>query len=452
MTDAAGRELIVAAATSPGGSMALVRASGDAAFTALRSVEPDGPMPARGVRSGWIRIRAGRLPCVVACMPGPGSYTGQDTVEWVVPANPHVVRLVMRAVRDAVPGARDAGPGEFTMRAFMAGRLSLEQVEGVAATIAACTDAELQAAAMLREGRLGALVGQVMEELIGVLAMLEAGIDFTDQEDVIAVRAGELRHVLHAACDTLRSLVQGNVPLERLASTPWVVLAGKANAGKSALFNALLGRARAVVSPVRGTTRDVLVEPWTVPVPGGACEVLLVDAPGAMEGGEELDRLAQSLRARAMARATITLHCRRIDDTALAPTPTPSPSDIGVCTQADRGGAPRSGEMCTSALRGTGLEALRAAVGDMAARLGAGAAGEAPALAERHHALVAQALDHLHAALDAAAPGPDEGAVPAQELVAAAMHGAVEALGGVCGQVAPDDILDRIFSRFCIGK
>jgi tRNA modification GTPase len=391
------------------------------------------------VRSGRIRIEAGWLPCVVACMPGPGSYTGQDTVEWVVPANPEVVRLVMRAVRDAVPGARDAGPGEFTMRAFMAGRLSLEQVEGVAATIAACTDAELQAAAMLREGRLGALVGQVMEELIGVLAMLEAGIDFTDQEDVIAVRAGELR-----------SLVQGNVPLERLASTPWVVLAGKANAGKSALFNALLGRARAVVSPVLGTTRDVLVEPWTVPVPGGACEVLLVDAPGAMEGGEELDRLAQSLRARAMARATITLLCRRIDDTASEPAA--SPSDIAVCTQADRGGTPRPGELRTSALQRTGLEQLRAAVGDMAARLGASAAGEAPALAERHHALVAQAMDHLQAAMDAAAPGPDDGAVPAQELVAAAMHGAIEALGGVCGQVAPDDILDRIFSRFCIGK
>ncbi|MFM1831428.1 MAG: tRNA modification GTPase MnmE [Planctomycetota bacterium] len=450
MADAAGRELIVAAATPPGGTMALVRATGDSAFMALRRLEPDGPPPTRGVRRGWMRIEAGRLPCLVACMPGPGSYTGQDTVEWVVPSNPEVVRQVTRAVRDAVPGARAAGPGAFTMRAFAAGRLSLEQVEGVAATIAARTDAELQAAAMLRQGRLGTLVGQVMEELLGVLAMLEAGIDFTDQEDVISVRAGELRHALHAACGTLRSLVQGNVPLERLASTPWVVLAGRANAGKSALFNALLGRARAVVSPVQGTTRDVLVEPWSVPVPGGTCEVLLVDAPGAMEGGEHLDRLAQSLRERAMARATITLHCRRIDDEASASVG--SSCGIPVCTQADRGGAPRAGELSTSAVDATGLPELRAAVGSMAAQLGTSAVGEAPALAQRHHDLVAQALDHLQAALEAAAPGPDDGAVPAQELVAAAMHGAVEALGGVCGRVAPDDILDRIFSRFCIGK
>jgi tRNA modification GTPase len=281
---ASSRDVIVALATAPGnGPMAVVRASGDGAVEALRRVDarmPEGPMR-RCVRAAELRLSAGPLPCLVACMPGPHSYTGEDAFELFVPGHAEVVRLVLHALTQS-PGVREAGPGEFTLRAFEQGRLTLEQAEGVAATIAARTDAEVHAAAMLRSGTIGTRVHHVSETVADLLALVEAGIDFTDQEDVVAIGRAELCAGIDAAMASLREMIDGSVPLERLAATPWVVLAGAPNAGKSALFNALLGRQRAVVAAVAGTTRDVLVEPWRVPATSGTLEVLLVDAPGEM--------------------------------------------------------------------------------------------------------------------------------------------------------------------------
>jgi len=447
---ASSRDVIVALATAPGnGPMAVVRASGDGAAEALRRVDarmPEGVMR-RCVRAAELRLSAGPLPCLAACMPGPHSYTGEDAFELFVPGHAEVVRLVLHALMQS-PGVREAGPGEFTLRAFEQGRLTLEQAEGVAATIAARTDAEVHAAAMLRSGTVGTRVHHVSEAVADLLALVEAGIDFTDQEDVVAIGRAELCAGIQTAIASLREMIDGSVPLERLAATPWVVLAGAPNAGKSALFNALLGRQRAVVAAVAGTTRDVLVEPWRVPATSGSLEVLLVDAPGEMCEAQGLDALGQHMRDQAMQRATITIACDadgRFDEAI------EQSCRIRVHTKCDRSVAARPGTIATSALHGTGLDALAAAVGRMAEGLGATAATEGAVLAERHRTLISEAIDHLQAALGAAQTGTGR-VMEHPELVSAALHGAIESLGGIVGRLAPDDILGRIFSRFCVGK
>jgi tRNA modification GTPase len=448
MSDGAGRDLIVAAATGSGGAVAVVRASGDRAFLALARLAGHERPRLRGVVASVVRLPVGEVPCLAACMPGPGSYTGEDTVEWIVPAHPRLVNMLVHAVLAAVPAARLARPGEFTLRAFETGRLTLEQAEGVAASIAARTDAELRAAAHLREGGLGRTVDAAAEALADLLALVEAGIDFTDQEDVVAIGAGPLRTGLGSVQASLQALVDGSVPLERLAAAPLVAIAGAANAGKSALFNALLGHDRAVVAPVAGTTRDALVEPWRVRSAAGEIELLLADAPGLMDAQSEIDRSGQAVRVAVLERATLTLSCSCDGSGHL-----PGEAVIRVRTKRDlHPGAPLASEIATSALTGEGLEALARAVAERAASMGACAAGESPALARRHHELVIEAVAHLTAARTAL-EGDAAHAAPARpELVSAALHGAVESLGGIRGRLAPDDILGRIFGRFCVGK
>ncbi|MFM7806696.1 MAG: tRNA modification GTPase [Planctomycetota bacterium] len=442
-------DVIVAQATAPGRSaMAVVRASGERADELLRRV--DARMPAgvmvRGVRAGEIAIAAGSLPCLVASMPAPGSYTGEQAFELIVPGHPEVVRLVIEALC-AVPGVRRAGPGEFTLRAFESGRLTLEQAEGVAATIAARTDAELRAAAWMRAGGVGSRVASVNEAVGDLLALVEAGIDFTDQEDVVAIDRATLCEGLRTACDSLQSLVDGSVPLERLENAPMVVLTGPPNAGKSALFNALLGRSRAVVADVAGTTRDALVEPWRVRTPGGVVEVLLVDLPGEMCGARGLDALGQHMRELALRRACITVHCAP-DAHDAAPA---LPDTLRARTKCDDDAPAAPGAIATSARTGRGLAELARAVANLALGLGATPSGEGLALASRHRSLLAEAIAHLRAALGAASVGTDR-VMAHPELVAAALHGALESLGGIAGRLAPDDILGRIFGRFCVGK
>jgi tRNA modification GTPase len=442
------REVIVAVASAPGRSASLVvRASGPEATDVLRRVDsrtPAGPMR-RGVRAGELELPIGRLPCVVLTMPGPASYTGEDSFELLVPGHPALGEIVARAL-EAAGFARRASPGEFTLRAFGSGRLTLEQAEGVAATIAARTDAELRAAALLRAGVVGRGADAAAEAVADLLALVEAGIDFTDQEDVVAITPTDLGIGIDRVIESLRPMLQGAISMERLECAPWVVLCGAPNAGKSALFNALLGRARAVVADVAGTTRDALVEPWRFDGPDGPTEVLLVDAPGLDGSVHGLDALGQRMREEAMRRACVRIECSP-EGVSVQPT---DPTWIRVQTQADRASfRAAEGWLATSAVTGRGLDALRARVAGAVLGLAAPASGEGVVLAERHRLLLREALSHLEAARAAVGSGRTQ-AHP--ELVAAAMHGALESLGGIAGRIAPDDILGRIFGRFCVGK
>ena len=445
---AAAGEVIVAVASAPGRSSAMVvRGSGADAARVLRAVDhatPAGPMT-RAVRRAELRLAVGPLPCLAVTMPAPASYTGEDSFELVVPGHSVIGESVVEALLRA-GGARRAGPGEFTLRAFESGRMTLEQAEGVAATIAARTDAELRAAATLRSGTLGRGADAAAEAVADLLALVEAGIDFTDQEDVVAIAPDDLRAGLSGVRDSLRALLEGAVPMERLESAPWVVLCGPPNAGKSALFNALLRRERAVVADAAGTTRDALVEPWSLRAPDGPMEVLLVDAPGGAHGVTGLDALGQRMRVEAERRACVRVECAHEP----APTSTIEPGTIRVQTQCDRPSFRAvPGWLATSARTGHGLESLRAQVIEVVSGLAARASAEAPVLGARHRALLQETVAHLEAAIGAIGQGR---ALAHPELVAAALHGALESLGGVAGRIAPDDILGRIFGRFCIGK
>jgi tRNA modification GTPase len=494
-------DVIVAASSPPGRSArAVIRVSGIGALKILSKIERLSAVRDRGIFSTRLFFTFGELPALVVAMPGPNSYTGEDSFELLVPGNQDLVEMIVTAIELVDKRVRRAGPGEYSLRAFLSGRLTLEQVEGVAATISARTDAELRAAEYLRKGTLGQIATRVLEALADMLALVEAGIDFTDQEDVVAISPDILCAGLSAALKEIDNILNHSVPMEQLEAAPWVVLAGNPNAGKSALMNALLKQDRAVVTNQAGTTRDALVEPWIVPVAGGNLEVLLVDSPGvettsemndtvspppeelrgAKFGVDEislLQQLGQEARLKAIKHATLILHCHAAD--AGLP-PTVAANEILVLTKCDlfkpgqAGGkeilldksvglntATHSNSMnfsggvhtvCTSAQNKVGLDELAHAVGAALTTIGISRAGEGVALAQRHRALLAACENDVKQALSAAVCDIGRRHISTPELVASAMHSAIENLGGIAGRMTPDDILGRIFSRFCVGK
>jgi len=454
-------DVIVAVSTPIGRSTrAVIRVSGIGALDILSKIERGQQARGRGIFCTTLFLTFGELPALVIVMPGPNSYTGEDSFELLVPGNPHLVEMIVTDIARANKNVRRAGPGEYSLRAFLSGKLTLEQVEGVAATISARTDAELRAAEQLRKGTLGNIAARLLEALADMLALVEAGIDFTDQEDVVAISPAVLCAGLRAALQQLNDILNSNIAMEQLEAAPWVVLVGNTNAGKSALMNALLQQERAVVTNQAGTTRDALVEPWTIDVAGGHAEVLLVDSPGFMgDVAHELvllDQLGQEARLKAVQHATLILRCHAADT---GEAPVAAANEIIVVTKCDLLGATGERQMNintnmvhTSAKNKIGLKELAQAVSAALSTSGISNTGEGMALAQRHRALLAASVIDIQQALAAAVADEARRHLSTPELVASAMHSALENLGGIAGRMTPDDILGRIFSRFCVGK
>jgi tRNA modification GTPase len=440
----------------------MVRISGAAAFTMVerlldRSDRPGRPEAALGRRRGVRRVRldlgTARVPALALVFPAPHSYTGQDVVELQLAGHPALLQRVERRLLDlAEPDGLDvrrAGPGEFTARAFLAGRMSLTQAEGVAATIAARSDAQLRAAGLLRHDALGRLGRELSEELTGALALVEAGIDFTDEEDVVAIDPIDLERRLRDVVDRIDRQLEVAVGAEQLRAIPWVVLRGEPNAGKSTLFNALLGRERAVVSAAAGTTRDVLAEPLAIPTATGEAEILLVDLAGADDDPSALNRAMQAMAAEAIERAELVVRCVPPGRDVSAS----GPDELVARTKADISAvtfAPL--DLAVSAVTGQGLDALRAAIasrlGDRLTSLGEGLL----ALPPRHEEALRSARSALREALDVLGSSAGQREPAGSELIAAAMRIALDRIGILAGHVTPDEVLDRVFARFCIGK
>lgn len=450
---------VVVAASSPPGHAArgMVRGSGTGAVDVLAALVAHGGddwMTPRRVHTIHLRLGGATVPAIAVCYRAPRSYTGEDAFEVQVAGNPLLLDRVVDALvtvgRAAGLDVGRASAGEFTARAFFAGRIDLTEAEGVAATISARSDAELRAAAQLRGGYLGRFAGRVAEDLAGALALVEAGIDFTDQEDVVAIAPADLLQRVGGIIDRVGGHLARAVGQERLRAIPSVVLAGPPNAGKSTLFNALLGRRRAVVSDARGTTRDVLVEPLTLETTHGSAEVLLTDLPGEDEGGTPIDAAMQCARVDAIRKAALVVHCvppgAAVPRLAVADEPTA----LVVRTKADTT-APVDGR-AVCALDGTGLESVRAAIarrlGDAAVSLEA----DAVALAPRHEAALRSTIDHLTDARALAIPDADERSLRQPELVAVALRAALDAATSLGGRVTADDVLGLVFGSFCVGK
>jgi len=405
------------------------------------------------------------LPTLVVMFYAPRSYTGQDLAEIQCPGNPALLaRLIRRTVE---LGARLAEPGEFTFRAFLVGKLDLTQAEGVAATIAATNDGQLQAAALLRQGQLGHLASQWVKALADLLALVEAGIDFVDQEDVVPISPSQLDKKLARLIAQLDDLIKHSRSWAAVEAMPRVVLVGPPSTGKSTLFNALLGRHRAVISPLAGTTRDVLMEPLTIGSSAGQpTQIMLVDMAGLDTPQSKLDRQAQGAAKQIIAQADLIL---LIDDCSttdwLVPTDT-SPSGVDktptirVRTKADQvypsdEQTPPTHllyDIAVSVYTGLGLDQLRLAIAQHAGNQTPSVTGQMLVLQPRHEAALGEAYCHLCQAQDLIAPQRRQRALDHVELVACAMRNALDELASLGGQMTADDVIGRVFATFCVGK
>ncbi|MCI0675647.1 MAG: 50S ribosome-binding GTPase [Phycisphaerales bacterium] len=414
-----------------------------------------------GLRASW----ALQLPVYALRFPGPHSYTGEDSIEIQLPGNPILLERVIDALIDSADQrgieARRAFPGEFTARAYLNGRISLTQAEGVAATIAAQSDAQLRAAQMLTGGRLGSFAHDLADDLASALALVEAGIDFTDQEDVIAIAPADLLDRLTNLKQRIDDQLNRSVGTEQLQTIPWVVLAGEPNAGKSALFNALLGRERAVVSPTAGTTRDALCEPLTISTAHGPAEVMLVDLAGLDDqDAAAINRAMQSAARQALDRAELILQCVPMnenqppsiaDNQVLVRTKSDLPPTLPTQHSASSGGGTQH-SLAVSAFTGRNLEVLCQMIANRLADRAVSLAADALSLQPRHEAALRSAAVNLSAAIDLVAPIRADRSLGNPELLAASMRSALDDLSSLAGDITPDDILTRVFATFCIGK
>ncbi len=478
------RETIVAVASPPGrGVRAIVRASGAGVRDMARAVL-DRPPAARGAACARARLASpphggpcASTPVVAAASFAPASFTGEDTIELSLAASPALVDALVEALVDAARAAghaaRLARPGEFAYRAHLAGRLGIDEAESVAARIAATGDAELDVARDIAGGEASRRASRLADDAASLLALVEAGIDFADEEGVVAVPAADVASRAAALARTAHALRGGEVAA-RSAPRPRIVLAGEPNAGKSTLFNALVGLARAVASPVEGTTRDAVV---AAIAPGGGIEADLVDLaglaadavvapPGAVEARMRATALAAIasadlvLRCTPPGRSPLPLETRAaiveihtMSDRAVAAADGAGGWDpaSAASAHADRDSGTPFATIATSARTGEGIDRLRAAIvrairADRAQR----------------HAQLAAVLPRRDAAFRSAAEAFEEAArlagrargstLDEPEIVASLLRAALDRLGEVSGEIHPDDVLGLVFSRFCIGK
>lgn len=397
--------------------------------------------------------------------PAGRSYTGEASAEIMIAGNPRLVERVIAGLT-AFDGVRAASPGEFSARAYLNGRLTLAQAEGVAATIAARSQDELEGARRVMSGEAGRRHTALIDEVATLLALVEAGIDFTDQEDVVPIAPSDLAFRVREVMSRLEGERGATAGSERETGLPMVVLAGAPNAGKSTLFNALLGRRRTVVSDIAGTTRDVVVEELDLSDAAPGLVVELADLAGLDDSGDlnATDADAQHRAWAAIDEADVVVWC---DPTGMFLEPLRAGraerAVVRVRTKADRPTLDRKswlnasaacdddrgGVLSVCALDGWNLPMLRRAIADAAWRdrfTGAGA------VLPRHRRSIAKAVVALRATMTLLEAGPALGAIGSAELVAGTLREALDALCELTGRLSPDDVIGRIFATFCIGK
>jgi len=451
----------IAAVSSAAGAAArmIVRVSGSRALQLAADISCLSPesLPAGFELRAPLHFADLVVPASLYVFRTPRSYTGDDVVEFHLPGNPLLARMLIDHLHAA--GARPADPGEFTARAFFNGRLDLSEAEGVAATIAAGNERELSAARQLMAGELARRLRPAMDAVAEALALVEAGIDFADEEGVSFLTPAQLRERIAAADAALAGLLDDSTRFERLAHEPTAVLVGRPNAGKSTLLNALAGENRAVTSPVAGTTRDILSA--EIVLPRGILR--LIDVAGLEEDDTapagDIPTQMRDRALRAVESADLVIFVRDATDPRppLAPGRPPNlivltKQDLVGHTRSPSPGAPGEGRgggppdaHAVSALTGVGMPEFRARLDRLAFGDPASAAGATLALNARH----VDAVRESRAALSRARSLGDEAS---PEVVALELREALDAMGRVLGSVTPDDLLGRIFSTFCIGK
>src|SRR4051794_9838954 len=355
------QDTIAAVATPPGaGLRGLIRLSGPEAFrialVEFRSDSTDSPPRRAEVRRGLLRVEGlrPRLPALLALWPAPRTYTGQDVAELHTVGAPPLVSLVL--ANCLARGARHAQPGEFTLRAFLSGRIDLTRAEAVLGVIDATNPAQLDAALRQLAGGLSGPILALRDRLLDLLAHIEANLDFDEEPDVDPLGRAALAEELASSSAELTTLAGRLRRRDRAHGRPRVVLTGPPNVGKSRLFNALVGDDHAIVSPHAGTTRDYL----SAPCECAGMIVELVDTAGIEDPRDAIEPQAQSFRVDQAAQADLVLGCLSVElvGAPLSPSTGRGPS-LRVWTKCDAfppGPEEPTGSVRTSAATGEGLD------------------------------------------------------------------------------------------------
>ena len=442
-------DTIVAIATPPGrGGIGVVRISGPGSLAIAQSIlERPGPLQPR--HATLTRIRDVDE-VIVTFFAAPHSYTGEDVIEIGAHGSPVVLRAIVDASMRA--GARLAEPGEFTLRAFLTGRLDLIQSEAVADLIDAVTPLQARTAFDQLEGTLTNRIAAIDASLFDVVARLEASLDFPD-EGYHFIEPARIRAAVDEIISAIDALLADAARGRTIREGARVVVAGRPNVGKSSVFNKLAGHERAIVTSVPGTTRDLVSEE----VDFDGVPVVLVDTAGVRETADIVEREGVERARKATDVATLLLvvldqsEALREDDWNLLRA-TRGRERIVLRNKIDLpavwdAGVLGEGSVAVSAASGSGLNGLRAAI--FARLTGREDLRDAPAVSNaRHVALLARAREHLMRAAEAAG----DGARLPEEFLLIDLEQARSSLEEITGRRTTDDLLRHIFERFCIGK
>jgi tRNA modification GTPase len=424
-------DTIVALATARGrAGVAVVRVSGPSAWDVCLSLTGSVPparqavlRPLRGADGGLIDT------ALVVTFAPPASFTGEEVVEFQTHGSPPVIAALIRECL-ALPGVRAAEAGEFTRRAFHAGKLDLTQVEALSDLLDAETESQRRQAIRVLDGALSRVVEAWRETMLDALALCEASVDFAD-EDVPQDLAASARMLAGGLRDQIMAQISGRNAAERLRDGFEVAIIGAVNTGKSTLLNTLAGREAAITSARAGTTRDVIEVRMEI----GTLPVTLIDTAGLRETTDEIESIGIA-RGQSRARAAdLRIYlCNGPDDHP----DTQADTDIVVLSKADLWGMPG-----LSSVTGQGVSELLTQIEE---RLGGRAAVSTVFSRARHFDKLQRAVDHLNVA------ELELGASVQWEVAAEELRLALRALDGLVGRVDVEDVLGRIFSSFCIGK
>lgn len=425
-------DTIFALATAQGrAGVAVVRISGPMAGSAAQAL--CGSLPAqRGLRK--LRDPMGELldEALVLYFQAGKSFTGEDVVELHLHGSPAVVGAVLRCLGNN-PELRQAEAGEFTRRALENGLLDLAEVEGLADLIDAETESQRKQAVRVFSGALGALAEGWRTKLIRAAALLEATIDFVD-EDVPVDVGPEVRDLMAQVTVQMQREAEGVRVAERLRDGFEVAIIGAPNVGKSTLLNRLAGRDVAITSEVAGTTRDVI----EVRMDLDGLPVTLLDTAGIRDTDDVVEGLGVARAKERAERADYRIHLVLDPDAVTAPL---GPDDVVVQAKADLF---TGGRLAVSGKTGGGIDAL---IDHVALRLREKVGTVGIAMRERHRVAMVRAITFLNDARDAL-----EGDSPMMDIVAEDLRSAIRAVDSLVGRVDVEHVLDEIFASFCIGK
>lgn len=452
-------ETIVAIATPPGrGGVGIVRLSGPRSWAIV--------LPMLRLRSALAHARARFAEIVdpqtqekldealVTGFTGPNSYTGEEVVEIAAHGSPVILDLLVHRALSA--GARLARPGEFTERAFLNGRLDLTQAEAVRDLIEAQTLYQARVAAQQMGGSISRSIRPIKRELVELIALLEAGIDFAE-DDIDLLPGAEIRGRLERVREQLQAVADSFTRGRLIQTGIGLAIVGRPNAGKSSLFNRLVQRERAIVTSAPGTTRDTVRERISI----GGIPVELIDTAGLREAQDEAERMGIQKSREALADAEIVLLVLDASETAIPEEREMltelagrkvlvaiNKIDLPPALEAEAASAMAEAmglrSVRTSARTGEGLEDLKR---EMLAMVSGGAGEEGAMLTNLRHSLA------VNAALESIAAGKNaaEQEIP-HEMLLLDLYAALRSLDSLTGETTADDVLNLIFSTFCIGK